>query len=118
MYFFIPIILGFLLNGCMQTDFPFSETQITFSPYNHSLDNNDNFSPDNMWLVYDTRTNNGGIRRGKTIEKVNISTKEIDTIYSAPGASETGPGIGAVSYHPIENKIIFIDHIIYRLYSL
>ena len=92
----------------MQTNYPFSETQITFSPYNHSLDNNDNFSPDNMWLVYDTRTNNGGIRRGKTIEKVNISTKEIVTIYSAPGASETGPGTGAVSYHPIENKIIFI----------
>ena len=92
----------------MQTNYPFSETQITFSPYNHSLDNNDNFSPDNMWLVYDTRTNNGGIRTGKTIEKVNISTKEIVTIYSAPGASETGPGKGAVSYHPIENKIIFI----------
>ena len=72
-YFFIPIILGFLLNGCMQTNYPFSETQITFSPYNHSLDNNDNFSPDNMWLVYDTRTNNGGIRRGKTIEKVNLA---------------------------------------------
>ena len=108
-YFFIPIILGVLLNGCIQTNYPFSETQITFSPYNHSLDNNDNFSPDNMWLVYDTRTNNGGIRRGKTIEKVNISTKEIVTIYSAPGASETGPGTGAVSYHPIENKIIFIQ---------
>ena len=81
----------------MQTNYPFSEIQITFSPYNHSLDNNDNFSPDNMWLVYDTRTNNGGILRGKTIEKVNISTKEIVTIYSAPGASETGPGTGAVS---------------------
>jgi len=65
----------------MQTNYPFSETQITFSPYNHSLDNNDNFSPDNMWLVYDTRTNNGGIRRGKTIEKVNINTKEIIESY-------------------------------------
>ena len=70
---FFPIILGVLLNGCIQTNYPFTETQITFSPYNHSLDNNDNFSPDNMWLVYDTRTNNGGIRRGKTIEKVNLA---------------------------------------------
>lgn len=70
--FFIPTILGILLNGRRQINSPSRETQITFSPYNHSLDNNDNFSPDNVWLVYDTRTDNGSIRMGRTIEKVKL----------------------------------------------
>jgi len=70
--FFIPTILGILLNGSRQINSPSRETQITFSPYNHSLDNNDNFSPDNVWLVYDTRTDNGSIRMGRTIEKVKL----------------------------------------------
>ena len=72
MNFFIPTILGILLNGRRQINSPSRETQITFSPYNHSLDNNDNFSPDNVWLVYDTRTDNGSIRMGRTIEKVKL----------------------------------------------
>jgi len=70
--FFIPTISGILLNGRWQINSPSRETQITFSPYNHSLDNNDNFSPDNVWLVYDTRTDNGSIRMGRTIEKVKL----------------------------------------------
>jgi len=70
--FFIPTISGILLNGRRQINSPSRETQITFSPYNHSLDNNDNFSPDNVWLVYDTRTDNGSIRMGRTIEKVKL----------------------------------------------
>ena len=72
MNFFIPTISGILLNGRRQINSPSRETQITFSPYNHSLDNNDNFSPDNVWLVYDTRTDNGSIRMGRTIEKVKL----------------------------------------------
>ncbi len=31
------------------------EVQVTFEPRNHYLDNNDNFSADDKWLVYDTR---------------------------------------------------------------
>jgi Tol biopolymer transport system component len=34
--------------------------QLTSGNYNHDLDNNDNFSPDGKWLVYDTRTAIGG----------------------------------------------------------
>jgi hypothetical protein len=31
------------------------ERQITSTPKNHDLDNNDNFSPSGQWLCYDTR---------------------------------------------------------------
>ncbi|MCH2200626.1 MAG: DUF3748 domain-containing protein [Fuerstiella sp.] len=84
------------------------EVQLTFDAWNHRLDNNDNFSPDDRWLVYDTRPDNGGIRMGRRIEKVNVLSGNIVTIYRAPNATTTGPGIAAASYHPTENKIVFI----------
>jgi len=37
-----------------------------------TIHNNDNFSPDGQWLVYDTRKEDGGIRMGQTIERVHI----------------------------------------------
>jgi len=82
--------------------------QLTFSPYTHSLDNNDNFSPNDEWITYDCRTATGGIRAGKVIEKVNIRTKEIVTIYAAQNPADTGPGIAVASYHPTQNKVLFI----------
>lgn len=105
--FFITLILLFLFQGC-SNPYPIEPTQITFGNYNHSLDNNDNFSPDGQWLVYDTRMENGGIRMGRTIERVNINNHTIDTIYTAPNFSGYGPGIGAVSYHPFYDQVIFI----------
>jgi len=96
------------MHGCSKNQYPVSAKQITFDRYNHSLDNNDNFSPDGQWIVYDTRKENGGIRMGQTIERVHVSTGKIDTIYSAPNASEFGPGLGAVSYNPTKDQVIFI----------
>lgn len=85
------------------------ELQITFdSLKNHDLDNNDNFSPDGKWLVYDTRTETGGIGGNSTIERVNIETGEIQVLYKIKGNQDYGPGAGAASYHPSENKVIFI----------
>ena len=108
MNFFIALIIILSLIGCGQILKPQQETQITFGHYNHSLDNNDNFSPDGQWLVYDTRTEEGGIRMGQTIERVHVSSGKIDTIYQAPNASEFGPGIGAVSYNPTKDQVVFI----------
>ncbi|MEZ4905810.1 MAG: hypothetical protein R2822_30615 [Spirosomataceae bacterium] len=54
-----------------------AEKQLTNDlSYNHDLDNNDNFSPDDQWLVYDTRTEIGGIAASAKIEKVNVATGE------------------------------------------
>ncbi|MDP4286123.1 MAG: DUF3748 domain-containing protein [Bacteroidota bacterium] len=75
---------------------------------NHDLDNNDNFSPDGKWLVYDTRTNAGGIGGNSSIERVNIETGETQVVFNIPDNHNYGPGVGAASYHPLENKVIFI----------
>ena len=85
------------------------EIQLTFDfSKNHVLDNNDNFSPDNQWLVYDTRTTDGGIAGGQSIEKVNVLTGEIVVLYKAKDADQYGPGVGAVSYSHAANKVVFI----------
>jgi WD40 repeat protein len=66
------------------------------------------FSPDDQWVVYDTRNDQTHIGRTCCVEKVNINTGEIVRLYSAPGQTLNGPGVGAVAYHPREDKMIFI----------
>ena len=75
---------------------------------NYDLDGRHNFSPDDKWLVYDTRPIDGGIDDCKTIEKINIETGEVKILYNTNIPKRYGPGVGAASYSPIENKVIFI----------
>ncbi len=83
--------------------------QITFDPWNHELDNNDNFSPDDRFLCYDTRPGEGSIGACRTIEKVEIATGGVTVLYRAPHpVPDQGPGLGAVSYHPHDDRVIFI----------
>jgi hypothetical protein len=85
------------------------EKQITHDlTYNHDLDNNDNFSPDGEWLVYDTRTDDGGIAESARIEKVNVQTGEVKVLFDIKNNGTWGPGAGAVSYSPKENAVVFI----------
>jgi hypothetical protein len=96
--------------GSCTTDEPYlQERQITSDlSKNHDLDNNDNFSPDGKWLVYDTRNEKTAIAGCSSIERVNIETGKTEVLYNIPDNHDYGPGAGAVSYHPIENKVIFI----------
>lgn len=88
------------------------ERQITFNDKNHSLDNNDNFSSDGEFLCYDTRgmVFNNNLGNCKSIEKVEIATGKETVILEPPSVSgeNPAPGVAAVSYHPTENKVIFI----------
>jgi len=97
--------------GCSPLSTRRSEIQLTFEPRNHYLDNNDNFSPDDQWLVYDTRKGVPGppvreIGANSNIEKVNVKTGEIVVLYETENQTEYGPGVGAASYHPTENKVV------------
>lgn len=100
-------VIGILLMACANDNF-MTEHQITTDSYNHDLDNNDNFSPDDQWLVYDTRTEEGGIGANGKIEKVNIGTGEKVILYELKQNASYGPGVGAVSYNHTENEVIFI----------
>ena len=73
------LLLAFIsLYSCDNTDITstIKEKQITFTLKNHALDNNDNFSVDDKFLCYDTRSTvfNGNLANSKSIEKVEIAT--------------------------------------------
>lgn len=96
------------LNGCSQDNYK-KEHQLTNDlSYNHDLDNNDNFSPDDQWLVYDTRTDEGGIGANGKIEKVNLETGAKEIIYELEQNTAYGPGVGAASYSHTEDQVVFI----------
>jgi dipeptidyl aminopeptidase/acylaminoacyl peptidase len=87
----------------------FKEIQLTKdSGYHHDLDNNDNFSPDGKWLVYDTRTDSGGIAESSKIEKVNVESGEKQLLFEVKDNQIWGPGVGAASYSSKENAVVFI----------
>ena len=88
------------------------EKQITFSLKNHVLDNNDNFSVDDKFLCYDTRSTvyNGKLANSKSIEKVEIATGTETVLWNPPfiTGEDAAPGVAAVSFHPKENRVIFL----------
>jgi hypothetical protein len=88
------------------------ERQVTTTPKNHNLDNNDNFSGDGKFLCYDTREMLApGIENSQSVEKVELATGKETVIY-APHPTVLGakaaPGVGASTFSPVENKVTFI----------
>ena len=84
------------------------ERQVTRdSAYDHLLDNNDNFSPDDRFLVFDTRTA-AGIHESALIAKVEIATGTITPLYRPPHANRFGPGVAAASFANKHDTVIFI----------
>lgn len=88
------------------------EQQITNTPKTHALDNNDNFSADGNFLCYDTRymVFDTNLANCKSIEKVEIASGNETVLWEPPSVSgeNAAPGVAAVSYHPTQNKVIFI----------
>jgi hypothetical protein len=104
------MLTALLMTGsCVPSGSYLKEIQVTHdSSKNHDLDNNDNFSPDGKWLVYDTRDEVTAIAGCSSIERVNIETGKTEVLYKIEDNHDYGPGAGAASYHPTENKVIFI----------
>jgi hypothetical protein len=104
----LSVIISMLILGSCINNSKDQPIQLTQGAYNHDLDNNDNFSPDGKWLVYDTRTATGGIGGSPSVERVNVESAKVEVLFSVTDNHSYGPGAGAASYHPYENKVIFI----------
>ncbi len=103
--FFATLAVGPALS------YPEERQLTTATNVNHSLDNNLNWSPDCQWVAYDTRAFTGGIGNTLTLEKVNIDSKAIVVMYTAPNAiplTGFGPGTAAVSFFPTGDQVIAI----------
>jgi dipeptidyl aminopeptidase/acylaminoacyl peptidase len=84
------------------------ERQVTRdAAYDHLLDNNDNFSPDDRFLVFDTRTP-AGIHESALIAKVEIATGKVTPLYRPERANAFGPGAAAASFAHKRNDVAFI----------
>ncbi len=82
-----------------------TELQVTRDPCGHILTNTGVWSPDGRWIVYDTRSGaDGSIFDGPSIERVNVETGEVQTLFSA----DRGAHCGVATYSPTEDKVVFI----------
>lgn len=88
-----------------------SEIQLTNGPYGHMLNTSQVFSKDGKWLVYDTRNDDTKIAGTGSIEMVNVLTGEVKELYHTKNQTEYGPGLGAASFSPVADKVIFIHGI-------
>lgn len=95
-----------LMHPLMGGDVQLTERQLTHSAGNHHLGDNDNFSPDDQWLVYDTREAEPAIGANAVIGKVHVLTGEERIVYREPGQRPWGPGVGGAGYNPVDGSVI------------
>ncbi|MEP7259172.1 MAG: DUF3748 domain-containing protein, partial [Flavitalea sp.] len=63
------------------------------------------------WIVYDIRNEDGQIGQTGSIEMINISGTEIKELYHTEGQTAFGPGVGAVTFSPVADTVLFIHGI-------
>src|SRR2546423_722178 len=81
------------------------ERQLTSGQYGHILTNCGVWSADGQRIVYDTRSDAAGaVFDGERIEAVHVETGEVRVIYESKG----GAHCGVATWHPRENKVVFI----------
>lgn len=84
------------------------ETQLTHAAWHHELDNNDNFSPDSRWLVFDRRDAHTAIAGNAVIGRVELATGREEIVYRSPRSAPFGPGVGAANVNPRDGSVAFI----------
>ncbi len=106
--FFLALIT---LNSCKLKQMKYTEKQITDGEKGHFLNPTQIFSPDGKWIVYDTRNDGGHIASTNTIAMVNVNSREIKKLYQTQNQTEHGPGVGAATFSPSANRVMFIHGI-------
>ena len=89
----------------------FTERQITFDNSGHIIHNYQVFSPDDEWIVFDSRNVETEISSTGTVSIVKVNTGEIKELYRTKNQTVHGPGVGAVTFSPVEDKVLFIHGI-------
>src|SRR5690554_2219856 len=89
----------------------FIERQLTQASQGHTIHHTQVFSPDGQWVVYDTRNDDTKIGSTGRIEMVNVLTGEVRLLYAVPHQNAYGPGVGAATFSPTEDRVIFIHGI-------
>jgi len=109
---FIACCLSFSFSGLSESSFlihdQFKMIQLTHENSGHTIHNTQCFSQDDEWIVYDTRNNDTMIASTGNISMVNTQTGEIRELYHTEHQTLYGPGVGAATFSPVANRVIFI----------
>jgi WD40 repeat protein len=89
----------------------FEEIQLTNDASGHCINSTQCFSPDDQWIVYDSRNDDSLIGSTGKIAMVNTSTGEIKVLYETASQTQYGPGVGAATFSPVANRVLFIHGI-------
>ncbi|PZR28054.1 MAG: DUF3748 domain-containing protein [Citrobacter freundii] len=89
----------------------FKEIQLTHDAAGHCLNSTQCFSPDDQWIVYDGRNYDHLIGSTGLIAMVNVETGEIVKLYETAGQTDFGPGVGAATFSPVDDRVLFIHGI-------
>jgi len=82
-----------------------TEQRITNAPHGHLLTNTGVWSYDGRWIVYDIRSDPAGSNfDGTRIERVNVETGEVETLYESQNES----CCGVVTTSPTDDRVVFI----------
>lgn len=74
----------------------------------HTLHHNNVFSKNDEWIVFDGRNDETKIGETSVIGIVNVETGEEKIIYQTEMQTVYGPGVGAASFSPVKDEVIFI----------
>lgn len=82
--------------------------ELTINDMGHTIHHNNVFSKDDTWIVFDGRNDDTKIGETSTIGIVNTHTGEEKIIYQTHEQTVYGPGVGAASFSPVDDRVIFI----------
>ena len=89
----------------------YKDRQLTSGPQGHTINPSQVFSRDDQWIVFDSRNDDTGIGKTSTISMVNTHTCEIRELYRTKNQTAFGPGVGAATFSPVDNKVLFLHGI-------
>lgn len=81
---------------------------MTTADRGHTIHHNNVFSYDDEWIVFDGRNDDTKIGETAEIGVVNIYTGEERIVYRTANPTVYGPGVGAASFAPTQDRVIFI----------
>ncbi len=106
------LLTTFSINSCKSNkEMYYTELQLTFDQSGHTIHNTQVFSPDDQWIVFDSRNDENKIGSTNSVGMVNLRTRKIKLLYQTQNQTEYGPGVGAVTFSPNKDKVLFIHGI-------
>ncbi|MEO5912749.1 MAG: DUF3748 domain-containing protein [Luteolibacter sp.] len=84
------------------------ERILTHSPHGHLIHNSQVFSRDGTHIVFDSRDDETLLATSTAIGMADVATGEETVLYQVPHPTPFGPGVGAATFSPVADQVIFI----------